>query len=103
MKAGFTVDPVNHVLHNIIRYGFTATEPLPVGVTHIIPADFTAAFLSSPAADHLFQCGQPASHIARQVQAQGTKDDQACTLTMQVVMEADARVIALTLAVAARP
>jgi saccharopine dehydrogenase-like NADP-dependent oxidoreductase len=102
MKAGFTVDTVNRVLHNVIRYGFTATEPLQVGATHIIPADFTAAFLSSPAADHLFQCGKPASHIARQVQAQGTKDGQACTLTMQVVMEADARVIAMPLAVAAR-
>jgi saccharopine dehydrogenase-like NADP-dependent oxidoreductase len=102
MKAGFTLDTVNRVLHDVIRYGLTATEPLQVSAAHIIPADFTAAFLSSPTSDHLFQGEQPASHIARQVQAQGTKDGQACTLTMQVVMEASARVIAMPLAVAAR-
>ena len=65
-------------------------------------ADCTAALLSSPAADHLFQDGEPTSYIARQVQVQGTQDGQACTLTMQVVMEADARVIAMPLAVATR-
>jgi saccharopine dehydrogenase-like NADP-dependent oxidoreductase len=102
MKAGFTVDIVNRMLHNVIRYGLTTIEPLQVGATHIVPADFTAAFLSSPAADHLFQCDQPTSHIARQVQAQGTKDGQDCVMTMQVVLEASARVIAMPLAVAAR-
>jgi saccharopine dehydrogenase-like NADP-dependent oxidoreductase len=102
MKAGFTVDIVNRMLHNVIRYGLTTIEPLQVGATHIVLADFTAAFLSSPAADHLFQCDQPTSHIARQVQAQGTKDGQDCVMTMQVVLEASARVIAMPLAVAAR-
>jgi saccharopine dehydrogenase-like NADP-dependent oxidoreductase len=56
MKAGFTVDTENRMLHNVIHYGLTTIEPLQVGATHIVPADFTAAFLSSPAANHLFQC-----------------------------------------------
>jgi len=102
MKAGFTVEAANRVLHDVIRYGFTATEPIRVGSTHITPADFTAAFLSSPAADHVFQAEQTMSHIARQVQAKGTQDGRTCVLTMQVVMAAGARVIAMPLAVAAR-
>ena len=48
--------PENRMLHNVIHYGLTTIEPLQVGATHIVPADFTAAFLSSPAANHLFQC-----------------------------------------------
>ena len=102
MKAGFTAEAANRVLHDVIRYGFTATEPIRVGSTHITPADFTAAFLSSPAADHVFQDEQTTSHIARQVQATGTQDGSPCTITMQVVMAAGARVIAMPLTVAAR-
>jgi saccharopine dehydrogenase-like NADP-dependent oxidoreductase len=96
------VDTVNRVLQDVIRYGLTATDPLQVGATHVIPADFTAAFLSSPTADRLFQGAPPATHIARQVQVKGTKNGQGCVMTMQAVMEADARVIAMPLAVAAR-
>ena len=62
------------IADDVIRYGFTATEPIRVGSTHITPADFTAAFLSSPAADHVFQGEQTPSHIARQVQATGTQE-----------------------------
>lgn len=102
MKAGFTVDAVNRVLHDAIRYGLTSREPIRVGSTDITPADFTAAFLSSPAADHLFQFAQPTAHIARQVQVKGTRDGKTCVTTMQVVMDAGARVIAMPLAVAAR-
>jgi saccharopine dehydrogenase-like NADP-dependent oxidoreductase len=102
MKAGFTVDAVNRVLHDAIRYGLTSHEPIRVGSTDVTPADFTAAFLSSPAADHLFQCAQPTAHIARQVQVKGTRDGKAYAITMQAVMEAGARVIAMPLAVAAR-
>jgi hypothetical protein len=47
MKAGFTADTVNRVLHNVIRYGFTATEPLQVGGTPIIPVHYRTLVLSS--------------------------------------------------------
>src|SRR5262249_15303154 len=102
MKAGFTLEAAKRVLHDVMRYGVTATEPIQVGSPSITPADFTAAFLSSSAADHVFQSAQPTAHIAHQVQVKGAKDGSTCALTMQVIMEAGARVIAMPLAVAAR-
>jgi saccharopine dehydrogenase-like NADP-dependent oxidoreductase len=102
LKAGFCVDAVNRLLCDLIRYGLTGAEPVHVGATPVVPAEFTAAFLSSPAADHLFQFERVPSRIARQVRVQGTKNGRPCALTLQVVMEAGARIIAMPLAVAAR-
>jgi saccharopine dehydrogenase-like NADP-dependent oxidoreductase len=101
-KAGFYNDAANVVLRDVIRYGLTGTEPLTVGTTRLTPAEFTAAFLSSPAADHLFQGHQKHAPIARQVEVSGVKAGQPLRLTLQVVMAAGATVIALPLAVAAR-
>ena len=102
MKAGFIDDAVNRLLHDVIRYGLTATDAIRVGSCEIVPAEFTAAFLSSPAADHLFQHQSLPSRIARQVQAKGQYDGRPCTLTLQVVMDTGARAIAMPLAVTAR-
>lgn len=102
MKAGFTVNDVNRLLHDVIRYGLTTGDPIRVGTSDVIPAEFTAAFLASPAADHLFQFEQLPTQIARQVQATGNKDGRPCTLTLQVVMDSGASAIAMPLAVTAR-
>ena len=42
------------------------------------------------------------ARVARQVQVGGERDGRPCTLTLQVVMEAGARAIAMPLAVTAR-
>jgi saccharopine dehydrogenase-like NADP-dependent oxidoreductase len=102
VKAGFSVDTVNRLLHDVIRYGLGTPESIRVGAIDIVPAEFTAAFLSSPATDHLFQREPLPSQIARQVQAKGRKGDRPYTLTMQVMMDAGVRVIAMPLAVTAR-
>lgn len=102
MKAGFIANAVNRLLRDVIRYGLTSTDPVRVGSSDVVPAEFTAAFLSSPAADHLFQHQPLPNCIARQVQASGQRDGRPCTLTLQVVMDAGAKAIAMPLAVAAR-
>lgn len=102
MKAGFIADAVNRLLRDVIRYGLTSSDPIRVGSLDVVPAEFTAAFLASPAADHLFQHLQVPDQIARQVQARGQRDGRPCTLTLQVVMEAGAKAIAMPLAVTAR-
>lgn len=76
VKAGFSVDTVNRLLHDVIRYDFAATESICVGAIDIAPAEFTAALLSAPATDHLFQREPPPAQSARQVRVKGRKGNR---------------------------